>query len=239
MIRGIILFYINIKPTHGYEIQRFLQLSGTETWAKIQSGSIYYAINKLEKEKKIEVLREERNGSRIRKIYQITQAGKLELKKEMREALSSPIVSVGSLKFITEPMLATLEVEEMQPILEKHIKELQNQLSFWEEWQVAKAGEEANRLSKLSFQMSIESLRMQIAWHEELLENLGGYKEQSKLMARTIEAFDFSQYEVVTKEEETKQSLAFAEELKAVLLSDPKNAVKHLDQIIDQLKKQQ
>lgn len=99
MIRGIILFYINIKPTHGYEIQRFLQLSGTETWAKIQSGSIYYAINKLEKEKKIEVLREERNGSRIRKIYQITQAGKLELKKEMREALSSPIVSVGNKDF--------------------------------------------------------------------------------------------------------------------------------------------
>lgn len=237
MIRGIILFYLNIKPTHGYEIQRFLQLSGTEKWAKIQSGSIYYAINKLEKEKKIAVLREERNGSRIRKIYKITEEGKQALKEEMKEALRTPIMNVGSMKFITEPILATLEVTEMQTILTEHIEELKSQFAFWEEWKDAKAGESADRLTQLSFQMSMDSLKAQIAWHEELLSNLSEYQKNSRLMANTIKAFDFTQYEEAECDESTKQSLAFAEELKEVLMKDPDHAVKNLDKIIEQLKK--
>ena len=72
MIRALILYYLSIKPTHGYEIQKFIQLLGTDQWMKIQSGSIYYALTKLEKEKCIDVLREERTGSRVRKIYKIT-----------------------------------------------------------------------------------------------------------------------------------------------------------------------
>ena len=75
MIRGLILYYLNIKPTHGYEIQLFIKVSGMDQWAKVQSGSIYYALNKLEKEKCIQVLREERTGSRVRKIYEITDLG--------------------------------------------------------------------------------------------------------------------------------------------------------------------
>ncbi|MDV9924842.1 PadR family transcriptional regulator, partial [Clostridioides difficile] len=50
MIRTLILYYLNIKPTHGYEIQKFLQVSGADRWTKIQSGSIYYALAKLEKD---------------------------------------------------------------------------------------------------------------------------------------------------------------------------------------------
>ena len=76
MIRGIILYYLNIKPTHGYEIQQFINFSGIDQWVNIQSGSIYYALTKLEKEKNISILREERIGSRLRKIYQITEKGK-------------------------------------------------------------------------------------------------------------------------------------------------------------------
>jgi len=76
MIRVIILHYLNIKPTHGYEIQQFISMSGIDQWTKIQSGSIYYALTKLEKEKNIAIQREERTGSRVRKIYAITEQGK-------------------------------------------------------------------------------------------------------------------------------------------------------------------
>ncbi len=34
MIRTLILYYLNIKPTHGYEIQKFLQVSGADRWTK-------------------------------------------------------------------------------------------------------------------------------------------------------------------------------------------------------------
>ncbi len=49
MIKVLILYYLSIKPTHGYEIQKFIQVNHMDEWTKIQSGSIYYAINKLEK----------------------------------------------------------------------------------------------------------------------------------------------------------------------------------------------
>ncbi|WP_235689849.1 PadR family transcriptional regulator [Clostridioides difficile] len=60
MIRTLILYYLNIKPTHGYEIQKFLQVSGADRWTKIQSGSIYYALAKLEKDGGVRVLKEEK-----------------------------------------------------------------------------------------------------------------------------------------------------------------------------------
>ena len=84
MIRGIILYYLNIKPTHGYEIQQYISMSGMEQWTKIQSGSIYYALTKLEKEKNIAVIREEHTGARVRKIYEITEQGRHTLMAEMR-----------------------------------------------------------------------------------------------------------------------------------------------------------
>ncbi|HHS9424310.1 TPA: PadR family transcriptional regulator, partial [Clostridioides difficile] len=100
MIRTLILYYLNIKPTHGYEIQKFLQVSGADRWTKIQSGSIYYALAKLEKDGGVRVLKEEKTGARIRKIYEITQSGKLELREEIQKELQMPIVPTGSNKFL-------------------------------------------------------------------------------------------------------------------------------------------
>jgi DNA-binding PadR family transcriptional regulator len=50
MIKLLLLYYLSVKPTHGYEIQRFIQENELDKWTKIQSGSIYYALAKLEKE---------------------------------------------------------------------------------------------------------------------------------------------------------------------------------------------
>ena len=123
MVRGIILYYLNIKPTHGYEIQQFISLSGIDQWTNIKSGSIYYALAKLEKEKNIAVQREERTGSRVRKIYEITAKGRETLIDEMRQELATPLFDLGSAKFITSPILSTLSQKEVEEILEKHIKQ--------------------------------------------------------------------------------------------------------------------
>ncbi|MDO5520213.1 MAG: PadR family transcriptional regulator [bacterium] len=238
MIRGIILSYLNVKPTHGYEIQKFLQLQGTDQWTKIQSGSIYYALTKLEKEKNIEVLREEHTGSRVRKIYKITELGKQTLIKEMEAELAAPITNVGSMKFITAPMLSTLPKEEMQIIIKKHIDELKKQEEYWISWSNAKAAGSASKLLKLSFQMSIDSLKSQIAWHEELLQNIEQYIEESQIMINFIRTFDSERYELVSEQPVTKQSLILAEQLKKEVLDDPLKAIQNLDRIIEELKRQ-
>lgn len=236
MIRAFILYYLNIKPTHGYEIQKFLQVSGTEQWAKIQSGSIYYALTKLEKEKFISALREERLGSRIRKIYQITDSGKKELHREMMEELGKPLVTTGSAKFITEPMLNTLTKEECIPILSNQIKQLKEQKEFWEKWQEVKASDKAMEITKISFQMTIESYRNQIAWHEELLQNIDFYIKNSEYMNKYINKFDFDSVESSKNDSShTNDKIEYIKMLKSAILEDPRNAIDNLDRILEEL----
>ncbi len=238
MIRGFVLYYLNIKPTHGYEIQRFLQISGTEQWVKIQSGSIYYALTKLEKEKHIKVLREERTGSRVRKIYEITESGREELHKVMAEELNKPLWQVSTMKFITGPMLAALTREECAAILERHIEELKEQANYWIKWRDIKVGDGTDELNRLSFNITIEGIKGQIAWHEELLNNLDQYLKSGEQAELMIRSFDFDRIDKEQTESETDEKISYINSLKEAILKDPDNAVINLDKIIEELTKQ-
>lgn len=238
MIRALILFYLSIKPTHGYEIQKFIQLSGTEQWMKIQSGSIYYALTKLEKEKCISVLREERTGSRVRKIYEITEHGKKEMLKEIISVLQTPIANTGSPKFIIEPMLSLLEESEVKVAIQKHIKELEEKCEYWKKWSEIKAGKDATKLIKLSFSMTIHSLEEQILWHKELLDNLELYLNEADAMKSFILQFDADSTEAETEESEVDEKINYLNKIKDIIKDDPSKALDNLDLIIDELKKE-
>ena len=237
MIRGIILYYLNIKPTHGYEIQQFINFSGIDQWINIQSGSIYYALTKLEKEKNIAILREERTGSRVRKIYEITEKGRETLVDEMRQELRAPLFKVGSPKFVTSPILDTVPQEEAREIIDAHIKELQKTKDFWKYWEEKKAKADKYDLTKLTFKIAIDSLEQQIAWHEELLEHLEYYTESAKTMSDMIASIDFEK----TKNEEQSSfqgtKIDILEQLKNAIEKNPQEAMENIDLMIEQLKK--
>lgn len=237
MIRAFILYYLNIKPTHGYEIQRFIQLSGIDRWAKIQSGSLYYALTKLEKEKNITVLREERTGSRVRKIYQITTKGKNTLEKEMKLALSEPLFSIGSPKFITSPILDSLPLGEMEEIIKNHIKVLKQTEEFWIKWSEIKAGKESDTLTQLSFKITIDSIKNQILWHEELLHNLPSYKKKGKEMNTMIHSFDADSLKESNSSSDNEERLEFLNSIKEAVMENPDTAIQNIDRIIEELKK--
>ena len=238
MISAIILYYLNMKPTHGYEIQKFLQVSGTDQWAKIQSGSIYYALTKLEKEKHIRVLREERTGSRVRKIYEITDTGREELHSEMAEELDQPISPIGSMKFFTDPMLSTLGKDEITRIVSNHIRKLTEQQEYWEKWYHIKVDHTTTEIMKLTFQMTIENIKYQVLWHQELLNHLEDYIESSKGTEQIIKSLDFGQLEVDPILSEEEQKLQYTVKLKNEILKDPQNALVNLDKIIEELQNQ-
>lgn len=236
MIRGIILYYLNIKPTHGYEIQQFIQLSGMDQWTKIQSGSIYYALAKLEKEKNIAVLREERTGSRVRKIYQITSEGKKTLYTEMKEELKAPLFQVGSPKFITSPILCTLEKSDIEKSITSHIQELQNSLSYWKMWSVKKNDTDKYDLTKLSFQMAIDSLNQQIAWHTELLNHIDYYTEQASMLSHMIRSFDADTVKHIETATDKDTQVQLLQDLKDAVTTDPQKAIDNIEELIKQLK---
>ena len=243
MIKGFILYYLSIKPTHGYEIQRFIQLSGMDQWTNVQSGSIYYALTKLEKGKFIKVQKEERTGSRIRKIYEITDLGREELEKEMRIELASPIMETDSLKFITYPMVSILALQEAKSIIEKHISELEDKKKYWESWKEIKGKMSGSRLTRLSFDMTIHSLEDQIIWHQELLNSLEEYRKESGDMEMMIKSFEldsitgFSQEDV--KQTGSQDNSAFIQKIKEYMEKDPSGAMEQLNMLMEEVKKQE
>lgn len=238
MIRGIILYYLNIKPTHGYEIQQFIQMSGIDQWTKIQSGSIYYALTKLEKEKNISVLREERTGSRIRKIYEITDEGREALKEEMRQELAAPLFNTGSFKFITAPIFDSLSKDEMVKIIENHINELNEVKDYWNMWSMKKSLGDKHGLTSLSFKITIDSIENQILWHKELLDHIDYYIEESKTMGMMIASFDSESLKESEVNSKNEDRLEFLNSIKEALSKNPEAALDNINSLIEEIKKE-
>ncbi|MGL4344967.1 MAG: PadR family transcriptional regulator [Cellulosilyticaceae bacterium] len=231
MIKAFILYYFSLKPTHGYEIQKFIQLNNMDKWTKIQVGSIYYAINKLEKEGLIALVREEFVGAKSRKIYTITELGRKELNQLLELELDQEIYQIGSDKFTIYPVLNSLSEDTIKEHVEKHILQLQEKLDEIKKWQGIKLGEESLKVDQIYFEMVISNLQYQILWHEALLEELDACKAYSETVSRTIERVDFSTIKDMKAfiEEQKKPSI---EALKEKVLEDSENREELLEELI-------
>ncbi len=77
-------------PQHGYQIQRAIELRGVREWTTIGFSSVYYILNKLERDGLLESrLAPSRRGP-VRKVYAITQAGQGVLQTALVDLLSTP-----------------------------------------------------------------------------------------------------------------------------------------------------
>ena len=76
-----------IKEGSGYDVKTELNKKQVENWTDIKSGSIYFAIKKLEEEGMIREVRKERdNNFPIKNIYSITDDGRELFDKLQEEA---------------------------------------------------------------------------------------------------------------------------------------------------------
>jgi len=79
----VILGLLKHRPLHGYEIKHIIEESMGD-WTNIQFGSIYFALNKLKKDGFLKIAGKEKQGGRpSRLIYEITENGMLEFKKQL------------------------------------------------------------------------------------------------------------------------------------------------------------
>lgn len=197
MIKVLILYYLSLKPTHGYEIQKFIQVNHMDSWTKIQSGSIYYALSKLEKEGLIALREEAGAGAKLRKIYAITERGREELKRMVREELNSPICETGSDKFLLYPLLAISGKEEIIREVTLHVEGLEKKREEIRDWQRVKVNSRTLEVERLSFEMMLSGLDYQIRWHQALLSQIDRCIEESRDVASLIRDYDFSDANVV------------------------------------------
>jgi len=232
IIKVLILYYLSIKPTHGYEIQKFIQVNHMDSWTKIQSGSIYYALNKLEKEGLIVLSREVGIGAKVRKIYSITEKGKSGLKELVKQELNCKICDVGSDKFIIYPLLNTLDKNVMFNELKEHIEMLNSQKIYLEKWQKIKVNEQTLEVEKITFQMMLSNLEYQIKWHNALIDDMESCIEAGKEIANLILKFDFSNAKGI--DFDTAEDI---ENLKYQILNNPDTAPEKLEQLIEALKR--
>ncbi|WP_173708669.1 helix-turn-helix transcriptional regulator [Clostridium beijerinckii] len=232
IIKVLILYYLSIKSTHGYEIQKFIQTNHMDKWTKIQSGSIYYALNKLEKDGLIVLKEEIGSGSKARKIYKITDKGRDELKELVKNEIANELYPSGSDKFIIYPFLNTLDKQSMISLIHSHINGLRDKITYLKKWQKIKVNTQSLAVEKISFEIMISNLEYQIKWHEALIDEIDECIATSNEISSLISNFDFSNAEEM--EASTNDSI---ESLKQEILKNPENASEKLEELIKKLSK--
>lgn len=84
--RYAVLGMLSVEPMSGYDIGREMKASINYFWSE-SDGQLYPTLKTLYKEGKISMQEESSAGGRTRKIYQLTQVGRDELKKWLREPM--------------------------------------------------------------------------------------------------------------------------------------------------------
>jgi DNA-binding PadR family transcriptional regulator len=131
LARLFVLGLLMRRPMSGYEVQRILQLSRTDLWAGILSGSIYHALKKLEVEGLVALRVTEQSGNRTRAIYAITEQGQASYRALLREAWQSPSPHFPSNLYAALSFTDDLSREEVVALLDDHIAALEDQLAAW------------------------------------------------------------------------------------------------------------
>lgn len=191
MVQLLILYYLSLKSTHGYEIQKFIQLNHMEEWNSIQSGSIYYAMSKLETEGLIKLVGKVGGNEKSKKIYEITEAGRYKLSEMAFHELEKPLSNISSEKFLIYPIIANLTKQEITITIDSHVSDLQNKLVQISEWYEKKQGKVTN-IEKASFKLMRETVQNQIDWHRSLLDSLDETISAVSEITAIIKMVDFS-----------------------------------------------
>lgn len=170
-VRMVILGLLLEKPRYGYEIKQLIEQRMGD-WADIPFGSIYYALNKLADEGKLDRNQEKGDPGRpVRYVYTISGDGL----EEFRELLDKAWKDEGRLKF---PFDLAYYFEDQLPeaekygLLEEKKRKLQRSLAYLEGHRTGMEGDpmipamaaEIVRHSQLHYEAELK-------WIEELLEN--------------------------------------------------------------------
>lgn len=192
MIKLLILYYLNIKDTHGYEIQKFVQINHMNEWNNIQSGSIYYAMNKLEKEGHIQLKEKLSDKEKSKKLYSITEKGREILNQLAREEMLKPLGNFASDKFLIYPILSVLGKDELINEITSHVAKLTQQKSSVSAWYEKKSQGPMTKVEQGSFELMLSNIEGQLTWHKILLEHIDEAMAATDEISKIIKAVDFS-----------------------------------------------
>lgn len=129
--RLMVLGLLNESPRHGYEIQKWLEETHTDTWANVLPGSIYHALQQLQKEGLVQIHETLQTGYRLKAVYAITDAGRSEFKQLLREALQQPPRAFPAEFYTALVFLSELPHQEVRTAVEALIPKLEREIESW------------------------------------------------------------------------------------------------------------
>ena len=169
MVNLIILALLRTKPMHGYEIQQMIQMSRMDEWANLLSGSIYYALNKMEQEGLVRAEAEERTGARLRKIYAITDKGEELFRQLVRESLTLPPHSVKSDFAVGLNWIEAISREEALELLNRNLRQVEETLERWRYGKEIKSRYGLSPFAVASFDNAIAILEQDIRYLKKII----------------------------------------------------------------------
>ena len=87
-----VLCLLRERPMHPYEMQRLIRQRHNDAFLDLKRGSLYHAIERLERAGLIEVVETSREGRRPeRTVYRLTEMGEREALDWLRELLAKPV----------------------------------------------------------------------------------------------------------------------------------------------------
>lgn len=173
----VIMGLVAEKPQYGYQIEQVILQRGMREWTDIGFSSIYYILNKLENngflhsEKMIE-------GERpARKVYTLTDSGRLEYQEAARIRLTSPHPRSDDFDIGLANLLALDRGEQLQA-LTSYQTTLQARLVQVNGKYCMDGGEELNTAAYELFGHSIAILSAELEWVTGAIGRIS--KEQSQ-----------------------------------------------------------
>jgi DNA-binding PadR family transcriptional regulator len=188
--RLVILGFLRGRPLYGYEIKQMIEHVMGD-WTNIAFGSIYYALGKLAEEGFVEKVGTEQEGGRpSRTVYQITDTGREEFMRLLREMWSN--VERQTFDFdIGLSFISALPIDEVKGYLQKRVTHLEHILEYLEAHQAERLASEhtPGRLVSAVFGHHRLHLQAELDWTQDLLQNVeqGVYDDEIDWMRGLFE----------------------------------------------------
>lgn len=156
---------------HGHQIRRTAQMEHVDRWTNIKPGSLYGALQRMEAEGLVRKVRTEQRGGRPpRAVYEITEEGRRELEihrmSALREARLSPDpidLALGHITDMTEDAVRAALQDRRASLAHRHQEMCHLRVE---------ADPYLTAMEKMIFEHTLRRLRLEIDWHDELLDRL-------------------------------------------------------------------
>ena len=172
--RLVILGFLRGQPLYGYEIKQMIERVMGD-WTNIAFGSIYYALGKLAEEGYVKKAGTEQEGGRpSRTVYQITDAGREEFMRLLREVWDN--VQRQTFDFdIGLSFMSALPINEVKGYLWKRVTHLEHILQYLDTHQTEELADTEHvptHLASIVFDHHRRHLQAELDWTRDLLQNV-------------------------------------------------------------------